>query len=321
MILKPVEKIEVIVLMDNLSDPFSDSHLALKRGEAEYRETVLKDYSCSGANFCRACLGLSLLIRVTTGERQYSLLFDTGPDEGLAVENAKRLQISLAEVDAIILSHGHFDHISGVVSCLNEIKKTELPVYTHRDTFAPRAWQLDDGQIYKSSVVTKESVHAAGGYVETNIAPKTIFDDHVLLSGEVPRHTSYETGLPGEKILLDNIWIDAPVIIDEQNVIIQLRNKGLCVFTGCGHTGVVNALRYAQALTDERVHLIMGGFHLTGRGFSARIVDSVSDLKAISPDYLITGHCTGIEAQAAFSSAFGESHIPYSVGANFTFTS
>lgn len=213
----------------------------------------------------------------------------------------------------------HFDHISGVLSCLRAINKPGLPVHAHEDLLLPRAWKRKDALPVTSSFVTKEAIIESGGCLRFNTKAQRILDGTFLLSGEVPRETPYELGLSGEMILKQGTWLDAPLIMDEQCLIINLLGKGLVVFTGCGHIGVVNALRYARTLTNTRIHAIMGGFHLSGRECEERTTATINDLKKISPDLLLTGHCTGFKAQAALTSCFGERHIPYSVGMSFSF--
>ena len=148
-----------------------------------------------------------------------------------------------------------------------------------------------------------------------------ILADTVLLSGEVPRETAYEQGLLGEMVLKHGQWHDAPLIMDEQCIIINLQGKGVVVFTGCGHVGIVNALRYARELAATRIHAIMGGFYLTGPECELRIASTIADVDKPSPDLLLSEHCTGFKAQAALSSRFGDRHLPYGVGSSFTFSS
>ena len=131
--LKEVDGIEVVALMDNVSDPFTKSHENLRWNELEYQFKIKKRREFCGADLCRACTGLSLLIRIRVGERKYTVLFDTGPDSGLVVENAKRLDFCLDEIDAIVISHGHFDHYGGLISVLDAMGKNDIPVYIHPD--------------------------------------------------------------------------------------------------------------------------------------------------------------------------------------------
>lgn len=172
-----------------------------------------------------------------------------------------------------------------------------------------------------SYVLDKEKLLAHGAKVIESDSVLTLFDDRLLISGEVPRKTHYETGLPGEYRYCDGSWAPNPEVIDERCLVMKLKNKGLCVFTGCGHTGVVNATQHAMSLANDGapVHLIMGGFHLAESSCHDRIPATIDDLQKIQPDFIVTGHCTGREAQAALTQTFADQHIPYGVGTVFNF--
>jgi len=318
--LNKIDKLEIFVLMDNVSDPFTASHDGLRWNEFQYQFGVRKQQEMCGAIQCRACNGLSLLLKIYQQDKVHTLLFDTGPDDGLVVENAKRLGINLTEVDAIILSHGHFDHFGGTLSVLNAIGKHDLPIYVHPELFLPRAFQRKDDLIKVSNNLTAELVESHGGRVVESTQPIELFNKSLLITGEVPRNTSYETGNPNENRLVNNQWKKSPDIIDERCIILNLKNKGICVFTGCGHTGVINAIEHSKdLLKTDKVHFIMGGFHLAGKEYVNRISPTIADLERIDPNYIITGHCTGRQAQTELTQVFGDKHIPYGVGTVFRF--
>lgn len=318
--LEPIDTLNIVALMDNMADPFSKGPKEIKWNESEYRINVLKKESFCGADFCRACNGLSLFIKAHHKHENMTLLFDAGPDENLVVENAVRQGVDLQDVDGIVLSHGHFDHYGGMISVLKKINKTELPVYTHPDLFTPRAF--DKGKIITCSYnLTYEDIELNGGKIVESTEPIQLFNNKVLISGEVPRVTSYEEGSPAECRKVKDQWEPAPLVIDERILIFNLKNKGLCVFTACGHTGVINALKHAIELTGiSDVHLVMGGFHLAPSETHARIEPTLNDMIEINPSYIISGHCTGMKAQMELTRQFNERHIPYGVGTVFRFS-
>lgn len=318
--LKEISNLEVFVLVDNISDPFTQNDQGIYWNESQYRHGLRKYTTLCGADYCRACNGMSLFIRIKNQDQKTTtLLFDTGPDAGLAVDNAKKLGLDLKTVDAIVLSHGHFDHYGGTLSVLDAIGKSDLPVYVHPELFLPRAFGYQE-LVYVSDILTAEKVEQHGGRVVSSNQPMRILDDLVLLSGEVPRTTSYETGMPHEYKLKGDEWQREPDVIDERCIIFNLKNKGLCVITGCGHTGIVNATLHSMQLLDQtKVHFVMGGFHLAGAKFQDRITPTIHDLKQINPDYIITGHCTGRKTQSSLTEVFDNRHIPYGVGAYFKF--
>lgn len=317
--IKAIDAIDVVALMDNVSDPFTQSHDGMRWNESQYREAILKKEDFCGADFCRACNGLSLFIRIHYANKTHAILFDTGPDDGLVVENAKRLSIDLTEVEAIILSHGHFDHYGGILSVLDAIGKKDLPVYTHPELFLPRAFGKD-ALIKVSYNLTNQDIAQHGGKVIESKQALSLFEDTVLISGEVPRKTRYELGSPAECRQQSGEWVKSPEVIDERSLIFNIKDKGLCVFTACGHTGVINATHDAMQLTDiNNVYLIMGGFHLAPPEIDNRVQPTINDLAEISPTYIVTGHCTGAKTQARLSLQFPNQHIPYAVGTVFRF--
>jgi 7,8-dihydropterin-6-yl-methyl-4-(beta-D-ribofuranosyl)aminobenzene 5'-phosphate synthase len=317
--LQEIERLEVIALMDNVSDPFTKSHPSMRWNESQYRESVLNKTTFCGADFCRACNGLSLFMRFQINGKSHAILFDAGPDDNLVVDNAKRMGVDLTEVEAIILSHGHFDHYGGILSVLDAIGRKNIPIHTHPDLFIPRAFGKD--ALMKCSYnLTNADIENHGGIICESTSPTMLFADSVLISGEVPRNTVYETGSPAECRKQNGNWEPSPDVIDERTLIFNLKNKGLCVFTACGHTGVVNATKHAKHLTKkESIHFVMGGFHLAPPEVKERISPTIEDLVTIDPNFIITGHCTGALAQAKLTETFAKRHIPYGVGTVFDF--
>ena len=145
-----------------------------------------------------------------------------------------------------------------------------------------------------------------------------MFDRSVLVTGEVPRTTGYEPGLPPQQAWLGGRREPDPLVLDEQALIIDIKDKGLLVITGCGHAGIVNICRYARRLTKERpLYTVMGGFHLSGPIFEPLIPRVLDDLGALMPSVIVPAHCTGWRAQHAMGARFGEAFVPNTVGTRF----
>ena len=137
----------------------------------------------------------------------------------------------------------------------------------------------------------------------------------VLITGEVARTTGYEPGFPPQQAWLDGRWQPDPLVLDEQALIVNVRDRGLVVITGCGHAGVVNIARYARRLTgDQPLYALLGGFHLGGPLFEPLIPRVLDDLAALDPGVLVPAHCTGWRAQHAISARFPEAYVPNAVG-------
>jgi 7,8-dihydropterin-6-yl-methyl-4-(beta-D-ribofuranosyl)aminobenzene 5'-phosphate synthase len=113
-------------------------------------------------------------------------------------------------------------------------------------------------------------------------------------------------------------WQPDPLILDDQAVVINVRDRGLVILTGCGHAGIVNIVHYARKLTGiEQVYAVIGGFHLNGPSFIPLIPLACEALTALSPEILVPAHCTGWRAIHALAAALPDAFIQNSVGTRF----
>ncbi len=141
----------------------------------------------------------------------------------------------------------------------------------------------------------------------------------MLITGEVDRTTDFETGLPFHEALHGSGWEPDPLILDDQALVVHLRDKGLVVLTGCGHAGAVNIVRHALRLTGvARLHALLGGFHLTGPAFEPIIEPTVAALTELAPELIVPAHCTGWRAQHRLAAALPDTFVPNAVGTSFT---
>jgi 7,8-dihydropterin-6-yl-methyl-4-(beta-D-ribofuranosyl)aminobenzene 5'-phosphate synthase len=262
--------------------------------------------------------GFSVLIDITAGSMSRRLLFDTGVSKDGILKNMKSMNIEPSTIDAIVLSHGHTDHAMGILGLLEESRRKGLPFVIHPDAYIPRKLILPTGvELHIPEPKRKDLLDKEVELIES-IGPSMLFDGVSLVSGEVSRTTEFEKGFPIHYAMRNGEWVPDPIISDDQCVIINTRNKGLVVVTGCGHAGIINILRNAKALSGvDRIFFVMGGFHLTGSLFEPIIEPTIKELKTINPSFVVPGHCTGYKAQHKIAVELPNAYVQNSVGTKF----
>ena len=255
--LEPVDSIRITILMDNVTDPllFPAEHVErttwlhqLAPGVARVTSAVTED---GLPDALIAQPGFSALVRVTTAGRARTILFDAGVTPRGVVENMRRLGLSLRDIETIVLSHGHWDHVAGMEGIAGELGRAGLPVLIH-----PAFWRrrriafpgLEPGELPSTS---RSALEGAGFEIVEERAPSFLLDGSVLVTGEVDRTSEFETGFRGHEAHVHGSWEPDPLILDDQALVMRLAGRGLVVLTGCGHSGIVNVVTYARRLTGE----------------------------------------------------------------------
>lgn len=137
----------------------------------------------------------------------------------------------------------------------------------------------------------------------------------VLLTGEIPRETSFEKGYSQHRVLINGSWQPDPWIWDDRAIVINVNGKGLVVLSGCAHAGIINTIAYAQRITGIRnIYAVMGGFHLAGKENEKRIEPTVKELRQINPTLIVPSHCTGWRGICAIANSLPEAFICNSIG-------
>ncbi len=143
-------------------------------------------------------------------------------------------------------------------------------------------------------------------------------ENGIMVTGEVERTTGFEKGLPGALLEREGEMKPDP-ISDDQALVLNLKEKGLVVISGCSHSGIINTIFHAQKLTGlTKVHAVLGGFHLTGPAFEPIIEKTISELKNMGPEVIVPMHCTGWKAIQRLSQEFPSAFVLNSVGSKIT---
>ena len=318
--LREADGAEIISLVDNSVDFLS----TIERNEVKQVRKWVKESKGQEwvkGHFCLPIAehGFSMLIRVFHDANSHSILFDTGGSPEGVVTNADRMGLNLSQIEAIVLSHGHYDHFGGLLTVSRVVNKGDLPIVVHEDMFKTRGVAETNGTIRKHPDFPTQNQVKPARYVRTR-QPYLIADETVLVTGEIPRKTDFEKGFPQHRVFVDGEWQPDPWIWDDRAIVINIKQKGLVVISGCAHAGIINATCYAQQITGtDNVFAIMGGFHLAGKEYEPRIRHTVEKLKLINPNLLVPSHCTGWKGVYAIAEAMPHAFVWNSVGNLYRF--
>ena len=320
-----VDTLQIQVIVDNTTDslssvPFNVTH------EMDY----LYDHGMtelSGECLCCGAHGLSLLITASKDAVQHTVLFDAGPDGDVFKRNSIKLNANLGLIESIILSHGHWDHAGGFLAALELIKranKNQRVVFqVNPGMFYKRGVRAKDGHLHLfKDIPSLDELRQYGAAVLNSENSRLLLDDMFYLSDQIPRVTEYEKGFPEHvRQSCDGEWVPDPLIQDERFLAVNVKNKGLIVFSACSHAGIINVLKYAQAVFPNiPLFAVMGGFHLSGKSVEKIIPKTVDDLKQFNLQQIIPAHCTGWRAVNALGNAFGDTVVsPSAVGRLYQF--
>jgi 7,8-dihydropterin-6-yl-methyl-4-(beta-D-ribofuranosyl)aminobenzene 5'-phosphate synthase len=304
-----VDKLTIWVLTDNYYDALRPDSKITKR----YRVTPGKSIHAEH--------GLAYYMETVVNGKTSGCMFDYGLDPVGVMNNIALLGLDLGKADAFSLSHGHFDHFMSVASIMKQNKSRiagGTPFYVGEEAFAHRyALRPGTTDLADLGQLRKDDLEAFGLKVVEVKKPMQIIPG-AYFTGNIERVTAYEKVPPvllikrGEKPEPDDFR-------GEQAIVIKVKGKGLVVLSGCAHVGIVNTVKHAQKITGtNKIHAVMGGFHLANAKPEI-ILNTVADMRAMKPDYIIPTHCTGFEAILAFGREMPNGFILNTAGTQYTF--
>jgi len=260
--------------------------------------------------------GVSFLLEGAKGSDVMRILVDVGQDSQALFNNMKLMNISPSIIDAVVLTHCHYDHTQGVAKVLKEIGRRDIQVIAHRDIFRlnfvtepyPRHVGIMPGD-------SREEIEKAGGSLLLTKDPVKLMSG-ITTTGEVKRQTDFEEVGIALKTIQNGEVVDDQML-DDISVVANVKGKGLVIVTGCSHAGIVNIAKHAIELTGcEKIDGILGGLHLVDAP-NVRIKRTVEELAKLSPEWICAGHCTGFKAQVELYLAFRERFSPLQTGMQF----
>jgi len=259
--------------------------------------------------------GFSVLVEtVDERGRVHRVLFDTGQYGEAVVHNAGLLGIDLSSVEAIILSHHHYDHTGGLKEVLEAMGKN-IPVVGHIDLFKPSIYirgsnvRLDIGIPYRRGELEALGAKFLLLRNSMEVAPG------VYWLGEIPReYPELAPGLPGNYTINDDGELVPHTLRDDTGLAISVEGYGLIVVGGCSHSGIVNIAAYASKLFNDTSRLVAGGFHMVSMS-EEKIGEAARVLHELGVEEIHTGHCTGLRAECIlrelYRGKFNKIHTGY----------
>lgn len=239
------------------------------------------------------------------------ILFDTG-QTNIIIKNAERVSVNLANTDAVILSHGHYDHTGGLPAVLDIAAKAKI--YLHPDAIEPKFSKRTSG--IGSIGMSDSAKKAVQGRETVWTATPAQLIHGMVVTGQVPRINDFED--VGGAFFIDENCQKSDELLDDQAMFFD-SPKGLIVLIGCAHAGVVNTLHYVAKLSEEKhIYAVIGGMHLLNASLE-RIGSTIEVFKQYDVQKIGLAHCTGSNATKKFMEVFPDQCFVCSVGTKIDF--
>jgi 7,8-dihydropterin-6-yl-methyl-4-(beta-D-ribofuranosyl)aminobenzene 5'-phosphate synthase len=327
-----VDKLAIRVLVDSSYDLFfrpaevNGVKIAPPPRLADFRRTFHNEW------------GLSLWLESERAGATRTIMLDYGYSPAVLLNNMELVGVDPAKIDALVVSHGHYDHFGGLQGFLDKFRKV-LPadvklIAGGEDNFCHRV-QGNAAQGFSDFGTLDRRVLASQQITTVLAESPVVVAGHAFTTGKIARN-SIERVLPNtmvERGMKDGLGcsishylpaeFDGKIVPDEHvhehATCFNIKDKGLVVISSCGHAGVVNSVRQAQEVSGiSKVHAIVGGFHL-GPAPKEYLVQVVSEIKKLEPDVLIPMHCSGLNFVAEARAQMPNNVLVTTTGSRMTF--
>lgn len=321
-----VRRLELTVLIDSTTSVFGTS---ITRPDIRVvPPPITADYHTAFAGQW----GYSLFAKASAASATRRILIDFGYTADALLNNMTLLGVEPATIDAMVLSHGHYDHFGGLDGLLATGKvRPGTPLFVGgEEAFCARVRGTNpDGSSF--GAIDRPAIQKTGIDLIVSSDPRIVAGQG-FTTGRIPfvspERPRVPTGmLPGQSCdrrLLEPAKRDKAFVVDdaehELGTAFSLAGRGLVVIGSCSHRGIINTVRRAQSVSGiEKVHAIVGGFHLLPPQTREQAMETVALMQSINPDYVIPGHCTGETFVAAALEAMPEKVIRSTVGTRYIF--
>ncbi len=311
------------ILVDNQTDV-----LAQSTGQVKYHDEPL-----------RAEHGFAVLVDLPASDMR--ILWDSGATRYGLVENMRRMQIQPASIAQVALSHGHYDHTTGLTEMLRSMELAakpkewkpndsleeirqyrqgrQVPIVVHPAAFRERWRVAADGTKYgPSSPPPQSEWQSLGGRLVVTEEPFELAPG-CWTTGTIPRRSFESAGTAATRAFWNGTDFERDYVDDDQAIVMNLRGKGLVILAGCAHSGIVNTIHYAREISGvSEIWAVIGGFHLDSAG-DEEIARTLEEIRGCKPHILVPMHCTGFKAMCQAARALPDAFILGLVGATFPF--